>query len=183
MNSVTLHGNVTADPTIRYTPSGRAIAGFTIAANSRRYNRDEGRWVDLPAVFHRVAAFGDLAENLVESVAKGTTVTVTGEFVDASYTPAGSDQLRRAVQLNATDVAVSLRFATATVTRNPKRAPAGAQPTGSDTTGDTGADPSSAPEPTSDPDGTGEQVADEPPARPVRGVNRTPRGRQLHSVS
>ena len=63
MNELTIHGNLTDNPTIRYSADGNAVLNFSVAVNRRRYDRQAGQWTDLPAVYHRVVAFGTLAEN------------------------------------------------------------------------------------------------------------------------
>lgn len=117
MNKITIHGNVTAKPELRFSRSGIPVATFTVAANRRRLNRQTGTWVDLPAVFHRVVCFHALAENVATSLAKGATVAVTGEFADDTYKREDGTTIRR-TQLEAADVAASLRYVTATLTRN-----------------------------------------------------------------
>ena len=120
MNEITIHGNVAAAPTIHRGRENRPVAVFDVAVNSRWYNQPRGRWETKPTVWHRVVAFGGLAENVEETLAKGMTVTVTGTYADDSYTPDGRDKPVRRIRLEATDVAVSLRWATATVTRRPR---------------------------------------------------------------
>ncbi|MHA6780700.1 single-stranded DNA-binding protein [Pseudonocardia saturnea] len=117
MNKITVHGNLTGKPELRRSRSGVPVATFTIAANRRRLNRQTGNWVDLPAVFHRVVCFNALAENVAASLDKGTPVAVTGEFTDDSYKREDGTSIRR-IQIEAADVAASLRYATATLTRN-----------------------------------------------------------------
>lgn len=93
-----------------------------MAVNRSYYARDRGVRVDLPAIYFRVIAFNALAENAAASLHRGTTVTVTGYLADDSYTPEGSDQRIRRQRLEAGDIAASLRFATAAVTkRTPTR--------------------------------------------------------------
>lgn len=129
MNEITVHGNATADPELRRSRSGVPVATFTVAANHRRRSR-AGEWADLPPFFHRVVCFNALAENVAATVHRGTTVAVTGEFADDSYTREDGSRVRR-TQIEAGDVAISLRYATAQVTRtcrtdngNPARAAA-----------------------------------------------------------
>jgi single-strand DNA-binding protein len=123
MNETTVHGNVTADPTVRRNPdTGRVVTGFSVAVNSGWYDRTRNQYVNRPPVFHQVVCFGDLAANVGATVKKGTTVTVTGAFADDSYTPNGSERIVRRIRLEATDVAVSLRWATAAITRRPNPA-------------------------------------------------------------
>ena len=118
MNEITIHGNVTADVTLRCNAeTGNTAVIFNVAVNSRWYDRRRNQYTDRPAVFHRVVCFGDLAENVAATVTRGMAVTVTGQFADDSYTPQGRDHPVRRIRLEAADVAVSLRRATAAVTR------------------------------------------------------------------
>ena len=106
---VTINGNLTADPVTRASRNG-AVTSFTVASNRRRFDTASGQWVNAPAVFHRVVCFKRLAEHAAASLAKGDTVVVVGEFTDDSFTPDGATQPIRRIQLQATDVGISLRF-------------------------------------------------------------------------
>ena len=119
MNEITISGNVTADPTLSFGRSGAGVAftSFDVAVNRSYFDRTRNTRVQMPTVFHRVVAFGKLAENTAATLRKGTTVTVTGQLADDSYTPDGWDKPLRRHRLEAADVAVSLRWATAVVTR------------------------------------------------------------------
>lgn len=117
MNEITIHGNVTAEPVLRRGRTGNVFLTFDVAVNRSYYARERGVRVDLPAIYFRVIAFNNLAENAAESLRKGATVTVTGYLADDSYVPDGSDQRIRRQRLEAGDIAVSLRFATAEVTK------------------------------------------------------------------
>jgi single-strand DNA-binding protein len=120
MNTLTIHGNVTADPEpLRYTGDGNPVAHFSVAVNRRRYDRTTGQSTDLDTVYHRIVAFGALAENIA-TLTRGTLVTVTGELADDSWTPDDGKRVYR-TQLIAADVAVSLRFASVVVTKNQRR--------------------------------------------------------------
>ncbi|AOT24406.1 single-stranded DNA binding domain protein [Propionibacterium phage B22] len=76
---ITVVGNLTDDPTLRFTPSGKAVASFQVAVNRRRKDQS-GNWVDDGADWHSVQAWGTLAENVAESLTKGTRVVVTGRL-------------------------------------------------------------------------------------------------------
>jgi single-strand DNA-binding protein len=128
MNEITIHGNLTAAPVLRYGQNGRPFCTFAIAVNRSYYSRDAGTRVDQPTVFHNVVAFNNLAENAAKSLAKGATVSVTGYLTDDSYTPDGSDQRIRRTRLEAGDIAASLRFATAAVTKRTAVAEASTEP-------------------------------------------------------
>ena len=122
MNEITIHGNLTAEPVLHRGRTGNPFLTCDVAVNRSYYARDRGVRVDLPAIYFRVIAFNNLAENAATSLHRGTTVTVTGYLADDSYTPEGSDQRIRQQRLEAGDIAVSLRFATAQVTkRTPTR--------------------------------------------------------------
>jgi single-strand DNA-binding protein len=118
MNEITVHGNLTADPTVRRNPdTGRVFTSFSVAVNSGWYDKKRGQYINRPAVYHQIACFGDLAANAGATLKKGMTVTVTGTFADDSYTPNGSEKIIRRTRLEALDIAVSLRWATAAITK------------------------------------------------------------------
>jgi single-strand DNA-binding protein len=115
-NTVTLTGNATREPELRYTPSGQAVASFGIAVNRRWQNRQTQEWEEAVSFFD-VTAWAQLAENIAESVAKGTRVTVTGRLDQRSWeTPEGDK--RSKIEVVADDIAVSLKWATVEITRN-----------------------------------------------------------------
>lgn len=118
MNETSIHGNVTATPELSFGPNGKAFARFTVAVNRGYFDRQRNKRIEQPTVFHQVVVFGTLAENAAASLTKGTTVTVTGEIEDDSYTPDGSDKPIRRHRVKAFDIAVSLRWATAEVAKN-----------------------------------------------------------------
>ena len=113
--STTIVGNLTRDPEVRFSPQGVAVANFSVAENRRHKNKDTGEWEDNPEYFE-VVAFRELAENIAETLSKGNRVIVTGEFTARKWkTKDGED--RKSFELVADEVAVSLRWATAEVTR------------------------------------------------------------------
>jgi single-strand DNA-binding protein len=123
MNEITLVGNVTADPVLRMSGSGRGVIRFDLAINRRRFNRETNQYDDLPPVFHRVVGFGPVAENAAETIRKGLEVVAVGQMADDSYeTEAG--EKRRQVVLEAQVIAPSLRFAKANVVRVQREQPA-----------------------------------------------------------
>src|SRR4051794_27872179 len=115
MNEITIVGNVAGDPVLRATKSGRGALHFTLAVNRQRFNKKSNQYDDLPPVFHRVVAFGDLADQAAESIAKGLEVVVVGQFADDSY-QTESGENRRQIVLEAQVIAVSLRFVIANIT-------------------------------------------------------------------
>ena len=133
MNETTVHGNVTATPELSYGRSGdgKAFTSFTVAVNRGYYDKQRGARMQQPTVFHQVVAFGELAENAAASLTKGTTVTVTGEIEDDSYSPDGRDKPLRRHRVRAVDIAVSLRWAKAEVIKRPRTSDAGSADTAS----------------------------------------------------
>lgn len=115
-NTVTLTGNATREPELRYTPSGQSVASFGLAVNRRWQNRQTQEWEEATS-FIDVTCWGQLAENAAESVGRGTRVTVAGRLDQRSWENQDGDK-RSKVEVVADDVAISLRWATATVTKN-----------------------------------------------------------------
>lgn len=114
-NYVQITGNATGAPEMRFTPSAARVASFSVAVN-RRWKNAQGEW-DEQVSFFDVVAWNDLAENVTDTVQKGMRVTVTGRLEQRTWqTDDGSN--RSKVEIVATDVAPSLRWATAEVTRN-----------------------------------------------------------------
>lgn len=113
--SITITGNLTGDPELRYTPKGIPVATFTVAATER--TRDEsGQWQDSGALFLRVNVWRDLAEHVAESVVKGDRVIVTGALKQRSYE--ASDGTNRTVyEIQGDEVAASMRFANVKITK------------------------------------------------------------------
>ena len=118
-NSVTLVGNVTRDPELRYTAAGQAMAKFGLAVNRRWQNRQSGAWEESTSFFD-VVAWREMAENVGESITKGTRVVVTGRMEQRSYENQAGEK-RSAVELVADEIGPSLRWATAKVVRNERR--------------------------------------------------------------
>jgi len=122
---VTVIGNLTADPELRWTQSGAAVADFTVASTPRTYDRNAGEWRDGDTLFIRCSVWRETAENVAESLRKGMRVIVQGRLTQRSYdTPQG--ERRTVVELQVDEVGPSLRRARAQVTRNqPQPASAG----------------------------------------------------------
>jgi single-strand DNA-binding protein len=113
---ITIAGTLVADPELRYTTTGAAVANFTIAANDRRYNRDTGEWIDHGATFLRCSIWRHAAENLAESLTKGTRILLTGVLRQHEWeTPEG--EKRYSFQVDATEIGASLKWATVTVNK------------------------------------------------------------------
>jgi single-strand DNA-binding protein len=116
MNEVTIVGNLTADPTYRLAEqTDRGVVRFDVAVNRRRFDRESGEYADLPPVFHKVVAFGPLADNIRDSIKRGDEVVVVGSFADDSDEKDG--EKRKQLLLEAQLVAASLRFTTADIKR------------------------------------------------------------------
>jgi single-strand DNA-binding protein len=118
-NSVTLVGNVTREPELRYTAAGQAMAKFGLAVNRRWQNRQTNAWEESTSFFD-VVAWREMAENVGESITKGTRVVVTGRMEQRSYENQAGER-RSAVELVADEIGPSLRWATAKVVRNERR--------------------------------------------------------------
>ncbi len=129
-NTVTITGNATREPELRFTPSGQAVANFGVAVNRRWQNRQTQEWEESVSFFD-ITCWSTLAENVAESVAKGTRVTVAGRLDQRSWETQEGDK-RSKVEIVADDVAVSLRWATADVMRNerPDGGGGGGRPSG-----------------------------------------------------
>jgi single-strand DNA-binding protein len=117
--TVTIVGNLTRNPEVRYTPSGAVTATFGVAVNRRRRN-DRGEWEDGEPSFFNVTCWRELSQNVSESLEKGARVILTGRLEQRSYeTEAG--ERRSVVEIVADEIGPSLRWATATVHRNERR--------------------------------------------------------------
>lgn len=115
-NTVTLVGNITDDPELRFTPSGAAVANFTVAVN-RRYKNNEGQWEDKLDGFFRCNCWRDMAENVAQSFRKGTRVVVVGRLQQRSWDD--PDGNRRSVfEVQVDEVGPSLRWASATIEKS-----------------------------------------------------------------
>jgi single-strand DNA-binding protein len=126
-NTVTITGNAGREPELRFTPSGQAVANFGVAVSRRWMNRQTNEWEEATSWID-VTAWGQLAENVAESVGRGTRVTVTGRLDQRSWETDNGEK-RSKVEVVADDVAISLRWATASVQRNERRD--GGAPSGS----------------------------------------------------
>lgn len=118
-NTVTITGNATREPELRFTPSGQAVASFGLAVNRRWQNRQTQEWEESTS-FIDVTAWAQLAENAAESVGRGTRVTVTGRLDQRSWETQDGDK-RSKIEVVADDIAISLRWATATPQKNERR--------------------------------------------------------------
>ena len=113
---VTLVGNLTGDPELRFTPSGSAVANFTIASTPRTFDRQSNEFKDGETLFMRCSIWREAAENVAESLTKGTRVVVTGRMKSRSYQTKEGEN-RTVIELEADEIGPSLRYATAKVNR------------------------------------------------------------------
>jgi single-strand DNA-binding protein len=115
-NSVTLVGNITDDPELRFTPSGRPVANFTVAVN-RRWKDQSGEWQDKLDGFFRCNCWADMAENVAESLKKGTRVVLTGRLQQRTWeTPEGDK--RSAMEVQVEEIGPSLKWSVASVQKS-----------------------------------------------------------------
>ncbi|MFE3000036.1 single-stranded DNA-binding protein [Nocardia sp. NPDC059246] len=113
---ITVQGNLTSDPELRFTPQGKPVASFTVASTPRRFDRQADKWVDGEALFLRCSAWNDLGEHVAESLTRGAKVVVVGRLVQRSFETQQGEK-RTVVEVQADDVGASLIFATAKVNR------------------------------------------------------------------
>src|SRR5213083_759329 len=118
-NSVTLIGNITRDPELRFTPAGAATATFGLAVNRRWQNRQTQEWEEATSFFD-VVCWREMAENASESLTKGSRVIVTGRLEQRSWETQEGDK-RSKVEVVADEIGPSLRWATASVSRNERQ--------------------------------------------------------------
>ncbi|QGU05786.1 single-stranded DNA-binding protein [Corynebacterium comes] len=116
---ITVIGNVVADPELRFTPSGAAVANFRIASTPRVKNRDTGQWEDGEALFLTCNVWRQAAENVAESLSKGMRVIVNGYLKQRSYQTKEGEQ-RTVYEVEVEEVGPSLKFASAQINRNPR---------------------------------------------------------------
>lgn len=109
---ITVIGNLTADPELRFTQSGVAVANFTIASTPRTFDRQRNEWVDGETLFMRSTIWRDAAENIAESLEKGSRVIAQGRLQQTSFTDREGNQ-RTAIELQVDEIGPSLRYATA----------------------------------------------------------------------
>ncbi|QPK83201.1 single-stranded DNA-binding protein [Corynebacterium qintianiae] len=121
---ITVVGNLVADPELRFTPSGAAVANFRIASTPRTYNRDTNQWEDGEALFLTCNVWRQAAENVAESLTKGTRVIVNGRLKQRSYQTREGEN-RTVFEVEVDEVGPSLKYATANVARTPREGGSG----------------------------------------------------------
>ena len=113
---ITVVGNLTADPELRFTPSGAAVANFTVASTPRQFDRQSNEWKDGEALFLRCNIWRQAAENVAESLTRGARVVVTGRLKQRSYETKEGEK-RTVIELEVDEIGPSLRYATAKVNK------------------------------------------------------------------
>jgi single-strand DNA-binding protein len=114
---ITVVGNLTADPELRYTQNGLAVANFTIASTPRTFDKQTNEWKDGDALFLRASIWREFAEHVAGSLTKGNRVIVQGRLTQRSYQDREGNQ-RTSIELEVDEIGPSLRYATAQVTRS-----------------------------------------------------------------
>lgn len=114
---ITIVGNLTDDPELRFTPSGAAVAKFSVAVNRRQFDRQANEWKEAGTDFHRVSVWRDLAEHTAETLTKGMRVIVVGDLRQRTWTDEKTNEKRSAWEVTADAVGPDLTFATAAVTK------------------------------------------------------------------
>lgn len=134
--SITIIGNLVADPELRFTPSGAAVTNFQVASTPRTFDRQANEFKDGETLFLRCAVWREAAENVAESLTKGMRVIVEGVLKQRSYETTAGEK-RTVIELEVTEIGPSLKYATAKVTRTQRN---NNQPTQSQQQGTQGGD-------------------------------------------
>ena len=132
---ITVVGNLTADPELRFTPSGAGVANFSIASTPRVMDRQTNEWKDGDPLFLRCNAWRDLAEHVAETLTKGMRVIAQGRLKQRSYETKEGEK-RTVYELEVDEIGPSLRYATATVTKAARQGDGGQQRGRNDRGGD-----------------------------------------------
>ncbi|MGV9823471.1 single-stranded DNA-binding protein [Nocardia xishanensis] len=127
--TITVIGNLTGDPELRFTPSGVAVANFTVASTPRVFDRTTNEWKDGEALFLRCSVWREAAENLAESLTRGARVILSGRLKQRNWTT-DDGQKRSTIELDVDEVGPSLRFATVSGVFRKTRASSSADPWG-----------------------------------------------------
>ncbi|GAB3583333.1 single-stranded DNA-binding protein [Leifsonia lichenia] len=113
---ITVVGNLTSDPELRYTQNGLAVANFTIASTPRTFDRQANEWKDGEALFLRASVWREFAEHVAGSLTKGSRVIAQGRLKQRSYETKEGEK-RTSIELEIDEIGPSLRYATASITR------------------------------------------------------------------
>jgi single-strand DNA-binding protein len=128
---ITVVGNLTADPELRFTPSGAAVANFTVASTPRTFDRQSNEWKDGEALFLNCSVWRQAAENAAESLTRGMRVVVTGRLKARSYETREGEK-RTVFEIDVDEIGPSLKYATAKVTKTSRSGGGGYQSGGND---------------------------------------------------
>jgi single-strand DNA-binding protein len=121
---ITVIGNLTSDPELRFTPSGAAVANFTVASTPRTFDRQSNEWKDGEALFLRCNVWRQAAENVAESLTRGSRVIVSGRLKQRSFDTKEGEK-RTVIELEVDEIGPSLKYATAKVNRTQRGSTSG----------------------------------------------------------
>ncbi len=141
--TITVIGNLTQDPELRFTPSGSAVANFTIASTPRTFDRNSNEWKDGETLFLRSSIWREAAENTAESLTKGMRVIAQGRLKSRSYEDKTTSEKKTVIEFEVDEIGPSLQYAKATVVRTKRdgNQPAQQQPQQSPAQGNWGQQP------------------------------------------
>ena len=122
--TLTVVGNLVADPELRFTPNGAAVANFTVASTPRSFDKQANEWKDGETLFMRCSVWREAAENAAESLTRGARVIVSGRLVSRSWETKEGEK-RTVMEMQVDEVGPSLRYATAKVTKAERGATSG----------------------------------------------------------
>ena len=146
--TITIIGNLTGDPELRFTPSGDAVANFTIASTQRTFDRQSNEWKDGETLFLRASIWREAAENVAESLTKGMRVIASGNLKMRQYDDKKTGEKRTLTELEVLEIGPSLKYANAKVNRTQRSSNQGGgfsnAPTATDNFGGNAAPPSNA---------------------------------------
>ncbi|WP_433266769.1 single-stranded DNA-binding protein [Actinosynnema sp. CS-041913] len=160
--TITVVGNLTADPELRFTQSGAAVASFTVASTPRTFDRQSGEWKDGEALFLRCNVWRQVAENVAESLTRGSRVLVSGRLRQRSFETKEGEK-RTVIELEVDEIGPSLRYATAKVNKVSRGDGGGGFGAGNQSRGGGGGAPADDPWGSAPPAGSGGGFSDEPP--------------------
>ena len=124
---VTIVGNLASDPELRYTQGGVAVVGLNVGSTPSTFNRQTSAWEDGDTVWVKCTAWRELAENVAQTLTKGTRVIVTGRLKPASAYQSAQGEARASIEVDIDEIGPSLRYATASVTRRARNVEGGGQ--------------------------------------------------------
>jgi single-strand DNA-binding protein len=134
--NVTIVGNLADDPELRYTQGGVAVVSVRVGSTPRTFNRTTSAWEDGETVWVRCTAWREVAENVAQSLTKGTRVVVTGRLKAPSAYQSAQGEARASLELEIEEIGPSLRYATASISRRAREAGSGAGAVAGDPWGD-----------------------------------------------